>query len=51
MSRQQNFEQCWKNQVVHAVNSISKQVEFRVHWLPSYIKDSFVEDSFRIMEK
>ena len=27
--------------------SISKQtVEFRVHWLPSYIKDSFVEDFF-----
>ena len=27
--------------------SISKQtVEFRVHWLPSYIKDSFVEAFF-----
>lgn len=27
--------------------SISKQVfEFRVHWLPSYIKDSFLEDFF-----
>ena len=29
------------------VVSISKQtVEFRVHWLPSYVKDTFVEDFF-----
>lgn len=32
---------------VFPVISISKQVvEFRVHWLPSYIKDSFIEDFF-----
>ena len=31
----------------YPVISISKQtVEFRVHWLPSYIKDTFVEDFF-----
>ena len=31
----------------HKIISISKQVfEFRVHWLPSYVKDTFLEEFF-----
>ena len=35
-----------KDRVFPVVNISKQTVEFRVHWLPNYIRDSFVEDFF-----
>lgn len=40
-----------RDKVYLVVNNSKESVGFRVHWLPSYIRDSFEEDFFSSYDK